>query len=856
MGAVSTSSWHDFSPAMIARLVRLAVRLCSLAFMLLACQPLAAKTTPARSLVVEAPQKRAFILSDGVGAAPILYDPADHQVVIHAATDLAGDLKAVTGIAPRLLSAPMGTQAPVIVGTLGRSALVDRMVAGRRLDVRELRGAWESFVITTVEHPLPGIDRALVIVGSDRRGTAFGIYELSAAMGVSPWSYWADVPPRRRPSLYVPAGMRRFGPPSVRYRGIFINDEDWGLFPWAAKTFDPKYGNIGPKTYERVFALLLRLKANTLWPAMHKTSAAFNSDPRNAALADEYGIVMGSSHAEPMLRNNVGEWKGAAGDFNYARNLDGVRTYWEERVRTNARFESQWTLGMRGIHDSGMVGAGTTAERIGLLDRVIADQRAMLRQYTNPDLTGVQQIFIPYKEVLDLYRGGLKVPDDVTIVWPDDNFGYIRQFANDRERARKGGTGIYYHLSYLGAPYAYLWLSTTPPALVQEEMTRAYDRGARTLWIANVGDIKPAEIGTSHFLEMAWDIDRWRGRSQREFLADWAGRTFGAANSPAIGSLLDEYFRLNFERRPEHLYWKYKVNHSDVTTFTRAEIEERLRRFDRLVTATGEVAKSIPPMMSDAFFEIVEYPVRASAAANRRAFGAELYAQMIDTQPALARSAAGMAAAADAEIKALTRKFNEEVAGGKWNGIMAEEPADSQWAWFRPPPVALPIASLRNDPALFEAAIAAGSAPVAPTSFEAEAFTANKGWRLIESLGRGGGSMIASSPGATLTLRIAVPDGAPQALELGLLPLFPHDGDAALHLEVTIDAGTPIPISISREAGSPAWAEAVLDNLLRVVATPELAAGDHTITIVAKSSGVAVDRLILVNGAKGPSEQH
>jgi hypothetical protein len=290
--------------------------------------------------------------------------------------------------------------------------------------------------------------------------------------------------------LYVAAGTRRFGPPSVKYRGIFLNDEDWGLQPWAAHTFEPETGNIGPKTYAKVFDLLLRLKANTLWPAMHPTTAPFNGDPANAKLADRYAIVMGSSHAEPMLRNNVGEWKARPKTTTTRPIPTACWPIGESGSRPTAGIENLYTLGMRGIHDSGMVGASDLAGRKALLEKIFADQRRLLAERGVAD---APQVFTPYKEVLDVYRGGLKVPDDVTLVWPDDNFGYIRQFPDAAERKRAGGSGVYYHLSYLGAPLSYMWLSTTPPALIQQQMGQAWDLGARRLWVANVGDLKPAE---------------------------------------------------------------------------------------------------------------------------------------------------------------------------------------------------------------------------------------------------------------------------------------------------------------------------------------------------------------------------
>jgi len=410
--------------------------------------------------VSEHPGVGTFPLVQAGRAATLVHDPADHRVVAIAVEDLAADIERVTGVRPVVRRAPSAelTEPIVIVGTIGRSRAIDDLVRRRKLDAGDLAGAWESFVIANV----PGDGAAgaaastLVVAGSDRRGTAFGTYELAQAIGVSPWYWWADVAPDAKRELHVAAGSQRFGPPSVKYRGIFINDEDWGLHPWAAKTFDPGRGDIGPKTYAKVFELLLRLKANTCWPAMHEITRAFNSYPENRQLADDYAIVMGSSHAEPMLRNNVAEWTAPPEDFNYTTNRDGVLAYWEERVRENGRSENIYTLGMRGIHDSAMQGAPTMADKVAALGRIFADQRELLARHVNPAVERVPQVFTPYKEVLDIYRAGLRVPDDVTIVWPDDNHGYVRSFPNDEERRRAGGFGVYYHLSYLGAPLAYL----------------------------------------------------------------------------------------------------------------------------------------------------------------------------------------------------------------------------------------------------------------------------------------------------------------------------------------------------------------------------------------------------------------
>ncbi|MES2444041.1 MAG: glycosyl hydrolase 115 family protein, partial [Pseudomonadota bacterium] len=518
-----------------------------------------------------APGAQGFAVAGSAGGATVVVAAGDHEVVRIAAGDLQRDIATVSG----------RTAGPeqIWAGTLGRSPAIDRLVREHRIDAAQLKGAWESFLIVTVENPAPHVPRALVIVGSDRRGTAYGIYELSRAIGVSPWHWWADVTPERHPDLHVRPGTRRFGPPSVKYRGIFINDEDWGLAPWAAGNFEPEQGGIGPRTYARVFELMLRLKANTLWPAMHRVSPPFNADPANAALADRYAIVMGSSHAEPMLRNNVGEWTADPHDYDYGRNPDGVRAYWEARARTNGKYESIWTLGMRGIHDSAMQGAADMPTRRKFLERIFADQRAMLARHVDRQVERVRQVFMPYKEVLDIYRAGLAIPDDVTLMWPDDNFGYIRRFPTPAERRRSGGSGVYYHLSYLGAPLAYLWLSTTPPALIGEEMGRAYDLGADRIWIANVGDIKPAELATDYFLALAWDVPGTRAKGVDGFVRDWAAENIDSAQAGAIAAILAEHHRLNFERRPEHLQWGLPGQKPRASPYTIAEADARLAAF-------------------------------------------------------------------------------------------------------------------------------------------------------------------------------------------------------------------------------------------------------------------------------------
>jgi hypothetical protein len=638
-----------------------------------------------------------FKLVHGARAADILVSPADFKVVRIAAGDLLADIERVTGQKPVLRMEASGLSAhTVLVGTLGKSPLIDALVRSGKLDVSQLRGQWETFLIATVPDPMPNVRMGLVIVGSDRRGTAYGVFELSQAIGVSPWYWWADVAPEHKTNLVVKSGVRHTGPPSVQYRGVFLNDEDWGLQPWAAKTFEPERGDIGPRTYARIFELLLRLKANTLWPAMHECTRPFNQFPENKQVADDYAIVMGSSHAEPMLRNNVGEWKDDPKTYDYTKNPVGVRRYWEERVRENGRFENIYTLGMRGIHDSPIQGPKTQPERIALLEQIFHVQREMLAQHVAPDVTKVPQIFCPYKEALADYQNGLKVPDDVTIVFPDDNYGYIRYFPTPEEQKRSGGFGVYYHISYLGRPLSYLWLETTPPALIWEEMSKAYDHGMRKFWMLNVGDLKPAEIGIEFFMQMAWDSTRWRREHLSGFLVEWARREFGAKHAGEIAAVMDKYYRLGFARKPEHLQWHLpgeQPRPSELTFIDYGdEAQTRLDAYEALMARANRLYKQMPDNRKDAFYELVAYPVRGAALANQRFFLMEKSALYAAQGRASASEWAERAKSADAQLKAETDYYNERLAGGKWQRIMALEMTKGQWPSMRstPPPPPAP----------------------------------------------------------------------------------------------------------------------------------------------------------------------
>ncbi len=629
-------------------------------------------------LTTQKKSKGDFLLATSKTAAPIYVDGADFPVVRVAADALAKDIQSVTGAAPGVVqsAAPVAGESAVFIGTLGKSRLIDDLVARNKLDVRRIRGKWETFQIVSVENPVPGLAQALVIVGSDRRGAAFGAFSLSESIGVSPWVWWADVKPKHLDSLILSRPNTASKVPSVKYRGIFINDEDWGLQPWAAQTFEPETGDIGPKTYAKVCELLLRLKANYLWPAMHPSTKAFNFYPQNKLVADRYAIVMGSSHAEPMLRNNVDEWnEKTMGHFNYKTNRDRVLNYWEERVKENGPYENFYTLGMRGIHDSSMEGEGTTAEKVARMEDIFARQRAMLARHVNPDPAQVPQVFVPYKEVLPLYQAGLRVPDDVTLMWVDDNHGYIRQLSNAAERKRSGGSGVYYHFSYWGEPQDYLWLGSTSPALAAYELQKAYAYGADRVWVFNVGDIKPIEKEMEFALRLAYDTSRYPVDKAMNFLDDWAIENFGSPHATQIAAILKKFYRLASQVKPEHI---------DRVTFAPQQQAQRLSDYHAISRQAEALYAELPLDQKDAFFQLVLYPVRGADLMNQK-------------QTYTRQGRAELALKAYDEIQAITAHYNTKMSGGKWRGMMNDSPRNLNV--FRKPPFGMtPVASGQDAP--------------------------------------------------------------------------------------------------------------------------------------------------------------
>ena len=744
-------------------------------------------------------------------------DNAEEKVV-HTALDLLSrDCKAV-------LSASLlvdNEQGDIIIGTVGKSPLIAKTGA----DVSGLNGKKQAFLLTV----LP--DGKLLVAGSDQHGTAYGIMELSRLLGVSPWEWWADVIPGKKEFFQLAADYKTVQSPSVEYRGIFINDEDWGLMPWSSLNYEPWYkpGRIGPQTNERIFELLLRLRANTYWPAMHECSVPFFLTPGNREAAEKFGIYIGGSHCEPMACSTAGEWsRRGKGDYDYVKNSSSVCHFWEERLKEVSGQEILYTVGMRGVHDGQMQGAKTVEEQKAVLERVLKDQRDLLRKYVNKDVEAVPQVFIPYKEVLDVYRAGLEVPEDVTLMWCDDNYGYIKHFPTEAERARKGGNGVYYHVSYWGRPHDYLWLGTFSPALLYQQMKEAYERGIQKIWILNVGDIKPIEYQTELFLDMAWNIDQFTEGGVSDHLCNFLKREFGETTGEDLLPVMMEHYRLSYIRKPEFMgntrEEEYHTNAYRIVKdmpWSRSYINKRLEDYQVISDKVEKLASRIQRDRRDAYFQLVKYPVQATAEMNKKM----LYAQF-------ARHGEmnwNKSDAAYDSIASLTRIYNIGIRNnGKWHRMMDHQP--------RRLPVFEPVDRLLVETPMLEDS---------PSLYKWNGVEYSAG-DAVSCKGLGyEGKAVMLEKNKELSFDFDECPGDSVEVEIRLLPNHPIHG-GQLRFSVSIDKKNVQTVSYETQGRSEEWKENVLRNqAIRTVKLPVSKRKSHKLVIKALDEGVVLDQIML-----------
>lgn len=767
-----------------------------------------------------------FPIVNALQTATICVDENDDWLVNKAASLLQTDIEAVTRKKPEISSTISSQKNVIIIGSL-KSSLINHLIKEKKLNVDELKGKWEAFKLQTVSNPFKGVDNALVIVGSDKRGTAYGVFELSKQMGVSPWYWWADVPVKKKSEVYFKKGVYNFASPSVKYRGIFINDEAPAFSGWTKE----KFGGVNHLVYEKIFELLLRLKANYLWPAMWAN--AFNDDDKeDPILADKWGIVMGTSHHEPMLRAQQ-EWKRyGKGSWDYTKNDSILRAFWRKGIENMDHHESIVTIGMRGDGDMPM----TQGTAINLLERIIADQRKIIEEVTGKPASQTPQLWALYKEVQDYYDKGMRVPDDVTLLLCDDNWGNIRKLPKLTDKPRSGGYGIYYHFDYVGGPRNYKWINTNNIARVWEQMHLAYEYGVKNIWIVNVGDLKPMEFPISFFLDYAYDTKKWNEDNLRDYYRQWAAQQFGNKYAKEIGDILRKYSQYASRRKPELL---------DDKTYSLTDYNEWQRVVDEWKSLEQEaerINQQLPAEYKDAFFELVLYPVKAFGNLHNLYYAVAMNKWYASQKNLLANQWAGKAKQFYINDSLLTIQYNKELAKGKWDHMM-DQTHIGYTSWQEPRRNSMPkvtyvnadsakvtrTANISSDrsPGKFLRAIFIekdGCISIEPSHYTKAINSKNIHWKIIPDIGKDGDG-ITTFP---VTDSVQLTSSSPHVEydfytyskdSFKLLTYFSptlnfHNTPNGLQFAVSVDNEKPQVISLNKEDNTPVWNSWVANNII------------------------------------------
>jgi hypothetical protein len=805
-----------------------------------------------------------FPLLEKGAAAPVLLGKDEWPGVTRAANNLRNDVSSVTGTMPSMLTQLNGEHDVVLVGTLGRNEWIDRLVRERKIQVTDIAGKWETYLIQTVQNPFPGVDKALVIAGSDKRGTIYGIYDLSAQLGVSPWYWWADVPVQKKKEVYIKSGRYTDGEPAVKYRGIFINDEAPAFSRWAKA----KFGGVNHLVYEKMFELILRLKGNYLWPAMW--SNAFNDDDKlDPVLANEYGIVMGTSHHEPMDRAQQ-EWKRYGhGEWNYTSNKPELQDFWRKGIENMGSKETIVTIGMRGDGDKPM----TEGSNIALLENIVKDQREIIRNVLKKDPAEVPQVWALYKEVQDYYDKGMRVPDDVTLLLCDDNWGNIRKLPSLTEKNRKGGYGIYYHFDYVGGPRSYKWINTNPISKVWEQMHLAYAYNAKQLWVVNVGDLKPMEYPISFFLDYAWNPNRWTADNLTEYAVQWASQQFGSANAAEIAGILTLYSHYNSRRKPE-LLDQHSYSLTNYNEFYRI-----VRDYNMLKDKAEKLYWTISPEYRDAFYQLVLHPVKACANLN------EMYFETAKNNYYSKKGNAAEANASAAKVKMLFNRdkelsayYNKSLADGKWDHMM-DQTHISYTSWSDPRVDEMPVVVELNPDSVkshIGLPLTDESQPIDQRgkglndengyiAIEAEHYiraVANDKvkWTTIPEYGNTLSGVTpwpvtanrahpGSNSSARLEYDINLKKAGTIAVTTFVSPTLDFRNQDGLFYAISVDDEKPQMVNIATKVDGKDWAMAVRDNVRKLVTRHEVSKpGKHTLKYWMVDPAVVVQKIIIDSG--------
>lgn len=695
-----------------------------------------------------------FTLVENGQPLPVVVSQTEDKAILRAAGDLVKDFKRVTGNMPSLCESVKARRA-ILIGSLD-SPIVKEMVSRGKFDTKELEGCNEKYLIQTVTEPVDGIGEALVIVGSDRRGVVYGIYEISEQIGVSPWYDWADVPVQRQENLSIARGSYTAGEPAVQYRGIFLNDEAPCLTGWVKHTYDTDYGD--HRFYERVFELILRLRGNFMWPAMWSW-AFYADDPQNSKTADEMGIIMGTSHHEPMARNHQ-EWarnRRGYGPWNYNTNRKVIDQFFKEGIERAKDTEDLITIGMRGDGDEAM----SREADVALLEKVINNQRKIIRQVTKRPAEETPQVWALYKEVQEYYEKGLRVPDDVMILISDDNWGDVRKLPNAEERKRKGGWGMYYHVDYVGAPRNSKWLNVTPVQNLWEQMQLTYEYGVDRLWVLNVGDLKPMEYPITLFLDLAWNPTKYSADNLKDHTVDFCRQQFGDEQAAEAARILNLYSKYSGRITAELL---------DRRTYN-LESGEWKQVSDEFIKLEAEALRqymTLPADARDAYFQLILFPVQALANVYEMYYAQAMNHALYQAGDPAANRWADKVEACFARDKFLSNQYNNEMAGGKWKNMMIQKHIGYRmWNDSFPEDILPKVFRIEESdplPSGFVFKADDGQVIIEAPHIYAKQNSAEGTWALIPDMGRTLGG-VALFPydvpveGASLTYRMSVPEG-------------------------------------------------------------------------------------------------
>ena len=673
--------------------------------------------------------EKQFTLSGSNGSTTLVISSEDYAGVIDALKNLKTDIGKVTGHEPDIINNLPKAKELIIVGTIGKSPLIDQLIKNKKLDVKDIIGKWESFIIQSVESPLPGVGKALIIAGSDKRGTIYGIYDVSNNIGVSPWYYWADVPVEKHESLFVKEGRYVFDSPKVKYRGIFLNDEAPAMSGWAIE----KFGGFNHKFYVNVLELILRLRGNFLWPAMWGKSF-FDDDSANGPLADEMGVVIGLSHHEPMGRSQA-EWhKYGSGPWDYSKNENVLKEFWKGGLERNKNYETLVTIGMRGDGDMPM----SKESNIDLLEKIVKDQRNIIKEVTGQKPEKTPQVWALYKEVQDYYDQGMRVPDDVTLLMCDDNWGNIRKLPDINAPVHPGGYGMYYHVDYVGGPRCYKWLNVSQNERIWEQMNLAYTHGVDRLWVLNVGDLKPMEYPISFFLDMAWDPMQFNAQNIQQYSEDWCTRQFGEKFAKEASRLLELYTKYNQRVTPEIL----NANTYSLENYN--EFERVRNDYRDLALDAMRLYYLIPNQYKDAFDQLVLFPINACSNLYEMYYAVAKNQKMTAEKKTEANYWADVAKQCYDRDSILSIHYNKDIAGGKWSHMM-DQIRIGYRSWAEPRKRIMPKVTRIEVPEVTKSELVFNESD-GYVSIEAENYQKTKGtdkihWEVIPELGRTGSAV-------------------------------------------------------------------------------------------------------------------